>query len=129
MDVRVRGGRTEMRDFTGHTPGPWEFDEGNMASCYGNPYYGIITNTQYSVYIRVGANADDYRGNRGREDECIANARLVAAAPDLLAERDKPREALEELVFLIDHDRYFYDEEPTEMKRARKALQEAKDDT
>ena len=84
-----------MSDFTRHTPGPWEFDEGNMGSCYGNPYYGIITNSQYSVYIHVGASADDHRGNRGREDECIANARLIAAAPDLLAERDRLRGALE----------------------------------
>ena len=86
-----------MSDFTGHTPGPWEFDEGNMGSCYSKPYYGIITNSHYSVYIHVGAIADDHRGNRGREDECIANARLIAAAPELLAERDRLRQALANL--------------------------------
>ena len=48
-----------------------------------------------------------------------------AAYNKLLVERDRLQEALNELVFLIDHNQYFYDEEPTEMKRARKALQEA----
>ena len=57
-------------------------------------------------------------------NECYKS--LVAAE----AKRDRLREALQELVFLIDHDRYFYDgDEPTEMKRARKALQEDRDET
>ena len=69
-----------------HTPGPWEFDENNMGLNNGRPYYGILT-----LDINIGANARVRINAKNREDECQANARLIAAAPELL-------EALERMV-------------------------------
>ena len=71
----------------GHTPGPWEFDEDNVGSCYGRAYYGIITPSVHTTFgIRAAVTAEDYspRGGGAREEECKGNAQLVAAAPDLL---------------------------------------------
>ena len=66
-----------------------------------------------------------------QSDDGVANGAISEAADrieELQAQRDRLREVLKELVFLIDHNQYFYDEEPTEMKRARKALQEDRDE-
>jgi hypothetical protein len=53
-----------------HTPGPWEFFD---TLCIG------VMSAQSDV-----AHCSGYDGNRSRDEE-LANARLIAAAPDLLA--------------------------------------------
>ena len=81
-----------MSDFTGHTPGPWVADlarldravkteNGNRIICFCNSKVG-----------------DDIAMAR-------ANSRLIAAAPDLLAERDRFRRLLERVryeLYIID---------------------------
>lgn len=63
--------------FNGHTAGPWQHDQG-----------GWITTDPEDLFIgSVGS-------TRGKEPD-MANARLVAAAPSLLAEAIRLREALD----------------------------------
>src|SRR5687767_12765935 len=60
-----------------HTPGPWEVSIGNSGSIFGdlnnpvhdgdNPYIGSVAG--------IGVNVDI--------PECTANAKLIAAAPDM----------------------------------------------
>jgi hypothetical protein len=66
-----------------HTPGPWGFRLDNDVA--------IITSDSWWDFAEVQVNPDNAQGE--------ANARLIAAAPELLA-------ALEELYHLIDdaHD-------------------------
>ena len=57
-----------------HTPGPWEL-------AWEDGKHGVIGQTTGGKLVAiVGNNPDD-----GRNDERKANARLIAAAPDLLA--------------------------------------------
>jgi hypothetical protein len=69
-----------------HTPGPWKFSQDR-----DRPGAHFITNANGVLVARVnGANiADDPNDYDayipGRSDETDANARLIAAAPDLLA--------------------------------------------
>lgn len=72
-----------------HTPGPWTFDgeEGIVKEGVVTPYHGIVTTEQRIAAIYV-ANDFDFPSSEAEEDfqeEAIANARLIAAAPDLLA--------------------------------------------
>ena len=61
-----------------HTPGPWEFSYLNDTERPG------IEADRFSVVI-FGVRAEDDCGIHGRtEKEEMANARLIAAAPDLL---------------------------------------------
>ncbi len=71
-----------MAETVKHTPGPWEFDDDN----------GVIA--QVGAHICTVSMADDFPCIDNDEDEnerinvdaeCTANARLIAAAPDLLA--------------------------------------------
>lgn len=83
-----------------HTPAPWYFSNEGV--------------------LRVRAKDDDevvcsYAGYENCERE-YANAKLIAAAPDLL-------EALQELVFLYEHDEGC--RELTEYKRAKAAISKA----
>ena len=72
-----------------HTPGPWEF------SCLDDTERPGIEADRFSVVI-FGVRAEDDCGIHGRtEKEEMANARLIAAAPDLL-------EALESVMDTIE---------------------------
>ena len=82
-----------------HTPGPWEL--GDWVTSQGKPVYRIIFGAKRKVssvsvygHRRDGTSAgrkhtDRYGTERLRRtvsaDEAEANARLIAAAPDLLA--------------------------------------------
>lgn len=63
-----------------HTPGPWQFDE--VATTCGRAF-----RIGAGEMLKAGKGCciiyDDYHGNP--ENERKANARLIAAAPDLLA--------------------------------------------
>ena len=100
-----------MKDFKG-TPGPWRFDEQTTLS--GGPVFYIAQddNAKYTP------NYSDVSQTCSGELKHIqkANAQLIAAAPDLL-------EALQELVFLYEHDEGC--RELTEYKRAKAAISKA----
>jgi len=105
---------------TKHTPGPWEISPKNEA---------IITGENGDVNIATMWEAfhlDERTGER--VEEAYANARLIAAAPDLL-------EALENLVFLhtceqegIESGQPTPEEWYTAVNAAEKAIQKAKGD-
>ncbi len=66
---------------TSHTPGPWE------ARCEGFKGWTVSQPSHYEKPIAVIYSRDeDYGidGGRYHDKECAANARLIAAAPDLL---------------------------------------------
>lgn len=71
-----------------HTPGPWNFKDSSLTIVRG-----IVTPEDVDCY-HVEALATDERGRQRRDsvgylhrdggEECEANARLIAAAPDML---------------------------------------------
>ena len=61
-----------MPDAGEHTPGPWEWDENVHGIHITKPRDGTIPLTVARI--------------AGSNDESLANARLIAAAPELLAE-------------------------------------------
>lgn len=68
---------TEPETTTKHTPGPWRVDDDNAKNVRAGGVGGLFVAKTYA--IPVEDNPDDAY-NR----EQIANARLIAAAPDLL---------------------------------------------
>lgn len=65
----------------GHTPGPWEaMPEVLLKGCHVGGRSPAVRSTDRKI-------ADVYRvsnKDHGRNEQCEANARLIAAAPDLL---------------------------------------------
>lgn len=59
----------------GHTPGPWDFAGGDM-TVHAN-------RLALEICRHIGGHAEAYSNDQ--EEERIANARLIAAAPELLA--------------------------------------------
>lgn len=80
-----------------HTPGPWSI--GNSAGYNASHVYhdedGVCTVYGIFSHQSVKQVADDPRCAEG-----LANARLIAAAPDMLAEH----EAIARLLSLVIHD-------------------------
>ena len=70
-----------------HTPGPWIVQGPNIATAG--------TDTQPLGYV-IAHCLNPYAGATGAADRVEANARLIAAAPDLLTELRKARAALKE---------------------------------
>jgi hypothetical protein len=76
------------------------------------------------MYAMALKREQDLLSDNGRlrgiiDDYVETTARKVAYIERLKAQRDRMREVLEELVFLIDHDAFYNDvPEPTEMIRA-----------
>ena len=75
----------DLTQFEGHTPGEWE----SLNPSPQHQYFRIFGSG--SRYIGSICNSD----NHDNADE--ANARLIAAAPTLLAENRRLRERVEEL--------------------------------
>lgn len=61
-----------------HTPGPWEWADDPLGSAIVKSGECDICDVLRSALPRRDYTADS------RRDECVANARLIAAAPDLL---------------------------------------------
>lgn len=78
-----------------HTPGPW------LLTTSGSEVEGVNVTfhirSDERVSIASGQSQEHLPDSGIHEEECIANANLIAAAPDLLA-------ALEEAIDMIDID-------------------------
>jgi hypothetical protein len=64
---------------SGHTPGPWEIHDGGRFGSWGNsgPSVCAVTGKNLCQPLVEFVGPDDL-------GQCAANARLIAAAPDLL---------------------------------------------
>lgn len=73
-----------------HTPGPWHVD---------GPNAGLGAGIRDARERRIAHTAESYTNNRDPilTDEAQANARLIASAPDLLAENETLKKQLVEL--------------------------------
>lgn len=92
----------DMSENAEHTPGPWSFDEDNQGVSF-EPSWGLLDSRLSSLHVHVSSSAS--YDKEYTEKIAKANARLIAAAPETLAERDRLREvnkglleALEKLV-------------------------------
>ncbi len=98
-----------MANETKHTPGPWKFDGDNERDGFDvfaeAPYNGILA----TAYYQSGESPED-------KQEAEANARLIAAAPDMFA-------ALEALIKSTDKYRV---PNPVYIDQARAALAKVK---
>ena len=82
---------TQAKQKQGHTPGPWKLDAKPGLPVYvyaQQPVAGSIPPLR--LELASVCSLEDGRHNEQKRAETLANARLIAAAPDLLA-------ALEEL--------------------------------
>ena len=88
-----------MSKFEGHSLGPWKREGWLILDGYG------ISVCRVKPWDSSGCRIDDN-----------ADAELIAAAPDLLAERDRMRDALRDIADLQNH--------PQDVEIARAALKE-----
>lgn len=91
--------------FTGHTPGPWVLNEHNHVYVGGEPRYAFYKEDGIERACRTGLIALPYSTDGlPHESNHAANARLIAAAPTLLAERDELKTALEWCIHQFEGD-------------------------
>lgn len=85
-----------------HTPGPWHVGPANIATIDGFKIH------RFPVSGNGQAIAAVWNGSVGKEalsfSDGEANAALIARAPDLLAENQRLRAALERLLAECEHD-------------------------
>ena len=80
----------------GHTPGPWCTAEGTSGTHYGKVHI-LACGSGAMCVARARDRYDDRDGVGPSFEQAEANARLIAAAPALLAERDALRAEVAEL--------------------------------
>ena len=96
-----------------HTPGPWILGD--------DPAYVGIPHTKAGTqWIRCIGEVNDVSD---AEDE--ASARLIAAAPETAAERDRLKEVNAELLFLLERYVYLHEEDCVETDEASTLLTES----
>lgn len=78
-----------------HTPGPWTYKRGEGR--YASAHY--IESHVYSTPTVISGK-DQIAQCHGYEDEVVANARLIAAAPDMLAALKSARDSFDQFVRL-----------------------------
>jgi hypothetical protein len=98
-----------MSEFDGHTPGPWTATRDDRIK--GNDY--VISGQMQP------SNGDTEISGRAK-----ANARLIAAAPALLARAERAEKALDDLVMALDLPGDHCELAPA-LERARAALTRA----
>ena len=81
----------QFRNSGAHTPAPWHTDGAYVWAKYQPHRDGIAKILLIDEMVEPGLYA-----------ECEANARLIAAAPELLSERDRLREINAELVEALE---------------------------
>lgn len=85
-----------MSDFKG-TPGPWFVCDSTMKRTTKDGHSGtfdIINREQYEIGMKVIGDVKPYGGNFPDKDEAQANAKLIAAAPDMFADLKENHEFL-----------------------------------
>lgn len=80
---------TATSEFEGHTPGPWMPVNLPFADCR------ILPTDAYGTVLGGGPIADVLNAKDGSKE---ANARLIAAAPELLRQRDALAEACRRVI-------------------------------
>lgn len=106
-----------MGEKQGHTPGPWRIDVNGSEDWsvdYDGPsstYMTICGDRPQPVCFAVEPSA------YGNDEEIEANARLIAAAPDLLAALVEARDALHQ--HYVDWDGEPEDAAPLQVARAK----------
>ena len=121
--------RTTAQSAAQHTPGPWAVQDDNAGVYYVNPRIEAGEDINDPRHDSIIARCTGFGAFSGIEDaEVEANARLIAAAPELL-------EALREAVYLHGHEHAHADGRPIEIpgsttgiewyKQARAALAKA----
>lgn len=81
-----------MSEFEGHTPGLWRLFDDDGSDAHGRLIWGGDTDASSLQGCPVAIVLPD-----GHEASFEANARLIAAAPTLLAQRDALAEALSKI--------------------------------
>lgn len=81
---------------TKHTPGPWQYDG----------MWSLIMAGKYEIAAIHAARFAEETSRRKRLDEVQANARLIAAAPELLEACKRALSAIEALPPRLNEDRY-----------------------
>lgn len=85
----------DLSQFEGHTPGPWGVEEDDsFADCEFIPVHAPYGNGTTPIAEVQPCLNEDYDGFAFTDAE-RANARLIAAAPDLLAEVKRLRAMLQ----------------------------------
>ena len=86
---------------TKHTPGPWKVCGGST------PKFKAITSNSGYVVFEMGDQFQHMENGRGiaapSYEEQSANARLIAAAPETAAERDRLKEINAELLEALEY--------------------------
>ena len=104
-----------MTNETKHTPGPWEVTD-NTADGYGQLVVGSMHGAVAICYTAEP-------GDPGMPSECEANARLIAAAPELLAQLVKMTDAYAKA--MKDAGVTYYPEALADVRHARAAIAKA----
>lgn len=112
--------------FTGHTPGPWHVVPEDQNS---NRLPYIVAKTgRYGPNILAGVPGSGTAFCIGDESACAANAALIAAAPELLKQRDALLSALQGLMVCVTRTRHnpsgvtLYAISDTRIEKAQKAI-------
>ena len=88
----------DIDKYEGHTPGPWLYGSGP-----DDPeFFTIVSDWEESVYCRVATVSTRWSAPMNE-----ANARLIRAAPDLLAEVKRLRSTIE--ILAADYDSLILD--------------------
>ena len=83
-----------------HTPGPWE-TSGSSVLSPGHAWICIISEPRHGRQRNIDISSPDW-------DEGIANARLIAAAPDLLAALEQCRKAFDAMpIDVLGHNEHY----------------------
>jgi hypothetical protein len=102
-----------------HTPGPWAIDDYGAIRA-DMPNDDGCVEVAHRIYSPLGLDYGNVRTRPMTLIEAQANARLIAAAPDLL-------EAIEGMIeWFVEADEYADYEELETVKVARKAIAKAK---
>lgn len=68
-----------------HTPGPWEQDDNIVGAAEGGMHICTVTSSDDFPCITDDDEQTEAEARAAVDIECACNARLIAAAPDLLA--------------------------------------------